>query len=119
MNLETFRKYCLSKKGTSEDFPFDVTTLVFRVGSKIFALTDTEWYPFRFNLKCDPEWAVELRENYESITPAWHMNKKHWNTVEPNGTIDSALIKKMIDHSYDLVYKSLTKSEKIKVDNLK
>jgi predicted DNA-binding protein (MmcQ/YjbR family) len=115
MNLEKFRKYCLGKKGATEDFPFDETTLVFRVGGKIFALTDTEAVPFSFNLKCDPERAIELRENYDCIRPGWHMNKKHWNTVEPDGSIDDALIYDLIDHSYDEVVKTLKKSDREKL----
>ncbi|MFC2130446.1 MmcQ/YjbR family DNA-binding protein [Bacteroidota bacterium] len=112
MDLKLFREYCLSQKGASEDFPFDETTLVFRVGSKIFALTDTENIPYSFNLKCEPERAVELREIHSCIIPGWHMNKKHWNTVEPDGSLSLGLIKGLIDHSYELVFKSLKKSEK-------
>lgn len=115
MNLESFRKYCLSKKGVTEDTPFDETTLVFRVGGKIFALTDMERIPFRFNLKCDPEFAIELREKYECVTPGWHMNKKHWNTVEPDSGISDKSIMEMIAHSYELVLNSLSKKEKEKI----
>jgi predicted DNA-binding protein (MmcQ/YjbR family) len=115
MNLDTFRKYCLSKKGVTEDTPFDETTLVFRVGGKIFALTDIEQVHFSFNLKCDPELAIELREKYECVTPGWHMNKKHWNTVEPDSSISEKAIMEMLDHSYELVYNSLSKKEKEKI----
>ena len=115
MNLDTFRKYCLSKKGVTEDTPFDENTLVFRVGGKIFALTGIEQIPFRFNLKCDPELALELRERYECVTPGWHMNKKHWNTVEPDSAISDKAIMEMLDHSYGMVYKSLSKKEKEKI----
>ena len=114
MNLESFRKYCLSKKGVTEDTPFDETTLVFRVGGKIFALTDIERIPFRFNLKCKPELALELREKYECVTPGWHMNKKHWNTVEPDANISDKAIIEMISHSYELVLSSLPKKEREK-----
>ena len=112
MNLESFRKHCLSKKGVTEDTPFDEETLVFRVGGKIFALTDMERIPFRFNLKCDPELTIELREKYECVTPGWHMSKKHWNTVEPDSSISDNAILEMIDHSYELVFDSLSKKER-------
>ena len=119
MNLNQFRDYCLSKKGVTEDFPFDETTIVFRVGVKIFAISDVEQLPFTFNLKCDPEKAVELREKYSCITPGWHMNKKHWNTIEPDSSISLKLLKELIDHSYELVLSSLKKSEKEKFLKLK
>jgi predicted DNA-binding protein (MmcQ/YjbR family) len=115
MNLDNFRRYCLSLKHATEDFPFDETTLCFRIGGKIFAMTDTERIPFHFNLKCDPEWAVELREHYACIIPGYHCNKKHWNTVEPDVSLEVELIQKMIDHSYHLVFESLKKAEKIKL----
>ncbi|MCK5170530.1 MAG: MmcQ/YjbR family DNA-binding protein, partial [Bacteroidales bacterium] len=103
MNIEEFRNYCLSKKGTSEDFPFDETTLVFKVMNKMFALTDIE-DDFTINLKCDPGKAIELREEYsESVTPGYHMNKKHWNTVIIDGRVPDKLIYQWLDHSYDLV----------------
>jgi predicted DNA-binding protein (MmcQ/YjbR family) len=119
MDLEFLRNYCLSKNGVSEDFPFDETTLVFRVGGKIFALTDVENIPFSINLKCDPEKAVELRELHESIVPGWHMNKKHWNTVFPDKSLPLKLLKELIDHSYDLVFNSLKKTDKINILNQK
>lgn len=110
MDLENLRNYCLAKPLVSEDFPFDETTLVFRVGGKIFALTDVEAIPFTINLKCDPEWAIELREQHSGVTPGYHMNKKHWNTVEPGELMDDTLLIKLIDHSYELVFNSLSKS---------
>ena len=112
MDLENFRGYCLSKKGAREDSPFDETTLVFKVAGKIFALTDLYDLPFSFNLKCDPEKAIELREKYFCIKSGWHMNKKHWNTITPDASISDNLIKKLIDHSYNLVFYSLTKLQK-------
>jgi predicted DNA-binding protein (MmcQ/YjbR family) len=118
MNLETFRKYCLSQKGATEDFPFDEETLVFRVGGKIFALTDTIDIPFSFNLKCDPERGIELREEYQAISPGWHMNKKHWNTIIPDDEISDKLIKELIDHSYKLVFDSLKKAEKDRINRI-
>lgn len=119
MDFEFVRNYCLSKPGVTEDFPFDESTLVFRVGGKIFALTDTEKYPFTVNLKCDPEKAIELRENYESISPGWHMNKKHWNTITPDNSIPIKLLKELIEHSYELVLKSLKISIKNNIINIK
>ncbi len=117
MDIENLRTYCLEKKGTSEDFPFDETTLCFRVGGKIFCLTDTHDLPFAFNLKCDPEWAISLREEFENIRPGYHMNKKHWNTVQPDEFIPLDIIYKMIDMSYDLVFKSLKKADREKILN--
>lgn len=110
MNIETFREYCLSKSGVSESFPFDESTLVFKVMDKMFALTslDTE---FRFSLKCDPEKAIALREEYPCVQPAWHMNKKHWNMVNVDGYVSDATLKEWIDHSYDLVVTSLTRKQ--------
>jgi predicted DNA-binding protein (MmcQ/YjbR family) len=109
MNIEDLRVYCLSKKGVSESFPFDETTLVFKVMNKMFLLTDTE-DDFSINLKCDPEKAVELRERYPSVRPGYHMSKKHWNTVFIDGSIDDGLLYKWIDDSYDLVVSKLTKA---------
>ena len=92
MHIETFREYCLSLHGTTEDFPFGKETLVFKVGGKIFALTHVD--PFEsVNLKCDPEKAVELRERYPAVQPGYHMNKKHWNTVIMDGSIPDTLLK--------------------------
>jgi predicted DNA-binding protein (MmcQ/YjbR family) len=111
-DLTQLREYCLSKKCTSEDFPFDETILVFRIGGKIFCFTDIEHIPFSFNLKCEPERAIELRERYSSITPGYHCNKKHWNTLIPEHSLSIQLIKDLVDHSYDLVFNSLKKSKK-------
>jgi predicted DNA-binding protein (MmcQ/YjbR family) len=108
MNLEDFRTYCLNLKGTSEGFPFDGNTLVFKVQGKMFALTDVEQFG-SVNLKCDPERAIELREEYADIQPGYHMSKKHWNTVQVNGDVDGALLYELIDHSYQLVVASLPK----------
>lgn len=113
MNIEEFRDYCLSKKAVTESFPFDETTLVFKVAGKMFALTDTE-PPFSINLKCDPERAPELREKYKSVLPGYHMNKQHWNTIEVDGSIPDKLLYEWIDHSYDLIVQSLPKAVKTK-----
>jgi predicted DNA-binding protein (MmcQ/YjbR family) len=109
MNIELIREYCLSKKAVTEDFPFGETTLVFRVKEKIFLLVALDADPLQFNAKADPEKAIELREEYSSIIPGYHMNKKHWNTVIIDGTLSTKLIKEMIDDSYDLIVQSLPK----------
>ncbi len=111
MNIEQFRQYCLSKKGVTEDYPFGPDTLVFRVIKKIFAITSIS-RPLKVNLKCDPELAVDLRERYEEVQPGYHMNKKHWNTVDFNGRIQDKELINMIDHSYELVVESLSKKLK-------
>lgn len=119
MNVEQYREYCLSKKGVTEHFPFDDVTLVFKVMNKMFALCGLEHIPFAVNLKCDPEWAIELREEYDgSIISGFHMSKKHWNTVKPNGTISNDFFIKLIDHSYDLVVSGLTKKLQEELKNL-
>lgn len=113
MDIETFRDYCLSKKGVTECFPFDENTLVFKVIDKVFALVDVDEF-VSANLKCNPEWAIELREQYHGITGGYHMNKKHWNTVETNGSVPDKLFFELIDHSYNLVVAKLTgKSKKL------
>jgi predicted DNA-binding protein (MmcQ/YjbR family) len=112
MNIETIRTYCLEKEGAEEGFPFGETTLVFKVAGKIFLLMSLDAVPHRFNVKCDPDKAIELRENYESILPGYHMNKKHWNTVIVDGALPAALIKLMIDDSYDLVKPKVKKTER-------
>jgi len=108
MNIEELRSYCLKKKGATESFPFGEETLVFKVGDKIFLLTGLDSHPTSFNVKCDPEEAIDLREKYpNSIFPGYHMSKKHWNTVVLNGEITLDQAKEMIDHSYELVFNSL------------
>lgn len=108
MNIENFRDYCLMKPEVTESFPFDETTLVFKVCGKMFALTDLEG-SFSLNLKCDPEKAITLREQFPAISPGYHMSKKHWNTIEIDGSIDDKFLYELIDHSYELVVKSLPK----------
>lgn len=110
MNIEELRDYCLKKPGTTEGFPFGEETLVFKVGEKIFLLIGLN-APNRFNVKCDPERAVELREQYEEIIPGFHMNKKHWNTVFTDGRLTFRQLQEIIDHSYDLVLKSLAQKK--------
>jgi predicted DNA-binding protein (MmcQ/YjbR family) len=111
MNIEEFREYCLSKAGVTEEFPFDEVTLVFKVGGKMFALTnlDGEW---SLNLKCDPDKAIVLREQYPAIREGYHMSKIHWNTLMMNGSLNNRLIKDLIDHSYELVRSKLPKSKR-------
>jgi predicted DNA-binding protein (MmcQ/YjbR family) len=115
MNIEEIRNYCLNKQGVTESFPFDQTTLVFKVGGKMFALLSLE-KGSKINLKCDPEYAVELRERYPGVEPGFHMNKKHWNTVDFHSDLPDELLKKWIDHSYDLVCSGLTKKLRRKQD---
>jgi predicted DNA-binding protein (MmcQ/YjbR family) len=116
MDIETFRDYCLAKKATSEDFPFGPETLVLKVGGKIFALTGLDNVEFTVNLKCDPDRAVELREQHTEIQPGYHMNKKHWNTVHFEGGLDQRLLRDLIDHSYKLVVASLKKADREALD---
>ena len=106
MTITFFREYCLAKPGTSEDTPFDENTLCLRVGGKIFAILDIDQFE-SVNLKCDPEWAAELREQFPGIQPGYHMNKKHWNTVMADGSVSDKLILELTDHFYDLVFNSL------------
>ena len=108
MNIERYREYCLTKRGVTEDFPFDNITLVFKVGGKMFALTNVELFQ-SLNLKCDPERAIELRETFNAVQPGYHMSKKHWNTIRIGEDAPDQLLFELIDHSYDLVFDSLTK----------
>ncbi len=113
MNIEEFREYCLSKKGVEETFPFDNETLVYKVMGKMFALTGLENEEFRVNLKCEPSRAIELREEFpEDILPGWHMSKKHWNTVCFETGLEEELLRKLIDHSYELVVAKLPKRDR-------
>ena len=111
MNIESLREYCLSKPAVIETFPFGEDTLVFKVFDKIFLLCGLD-QPDRFNVKCEPERAVSLREEYEEVQPGYHMNKTHWNTVFMNGRLNDMQLKEMIDHSYDLIVSSLPKSKR-------
>jgi predicted DNA-binding protein (MmcQ/YjbR family) len=117
LNIEAFRGYCLGKKGVTEEFPFDENTLVFKVMGKMFALTDLENFE-SVNLKCDPENASQLREEFPAVTPGYHMNKKHWNTVLMDGTISDKLLKTWIDDSYNLVAASLNKQLQLELKRL-
>ena len=109
MNLEQFREYCLSKPSATESTPFGPDVLVFKVGGKMFALAALDEVPTTVNLKCDPDLALDLRDRYEQVEPGYHMNKKHWNTVEIETGIPDVELRKMIDHSYELVVRTLPK----------
>ncbi len=107
MNYEELREFCLSLKGTTESFPFDEFTLVLKVQGKMFALLPLDNPETQISLKCDPERAIQLREEYSAIVPAWHFNKKHWNTVIINPEITKDLLYELIIHSYNLVVAGL------------
>lgn len=108
MDIEAFRDYCIAKPGVTEGFPFDDKVLVFKVMNKMFALVDVDLFESA-NLKCDPERAVQLREQYDGIIPGYHMNKVHWNTVSTRGDVPDKLIIELIDHSYNLIVQGLSK----------
>ena len=109
MDIEQLQQYCLSKPGVEETLPFGPDTLVYKVGGKVFLLTSLDAEDFRFNVKCDPDRAEELREQYPCVLPGYHMNKKHWNTIVADESVSVKLLKEWIDHSYALVVKSLPK----------
>lgn len=112
MNVESFQSYCLSKPDVSEEFPFGDETLVYKVAGKVFALGALDATPLRINLKCDPEFALQLREEYDAVQPGYHMNKKHWNTIIADGSVRDSMLCQWIDHSYDLVVASLPKNKR-------
>jgi predicted DNA-binding protein (MmcQ/YjbR family) len=103
MNIESLREYCLSKPDAEETLPFGPDTLVFKVNNKVFLLAGLDSDPLQFNVKCDPDKAIELREQYDCVLPGYHMNKKHWNTIVIDGTVSAKQLKEWIDWSYDLV----------------
>ena len=109
MDIETFRDYCLAKKGVTEELPFGPDTLVFKVMGKVFALTSLDFTPFRVNLKMQENLAIEYRERYDDVQPGYHMNKKHWNTIIVDGSVSNSQLKEWIDHSYELVFRSKKK----------
>ena len=111
MNIESLRTYCLSKKNVEETLPFGPDTLVFKVNGKIFLLAGLDNDPLSFNVKCDPEKALELREEWACVQPGFHMNKKHWNTIIVDGSAPVAMLKEWIDHSYTLVAGKLPKKK--------
>ncbi len=114
MNVESYRDYCMAKAEVTESFPFDKSTLVFKVLGKMFALSNVDKFEF-INLKCDPEYAIELREKYTEIRPGYHMNKKLWNSVYTDGVLSDKMIKSLIDDSYNLIIAKLPKKERDKL----
>ena len=121
VHIEQLRDYCITKKGVTEHFPFDDVTLVFKVMNKMFLLTGIDAWEqgeTKMNVKCDPEWSLELRGEYDSINPGWHMNKKHWNTVTLNSDVSDQFAFELMDHSYDLIIKSLPKKVQEEWSNL-
>jgi predicted DNA-binding protein (MmcQ/YjbR family) len=113
MDIESLREYCLGKKAVSEEFPFGDATLVFKVRGKIFLIVSLDQSPLQFNVKCDPEKAIERREAHDAILPGYHMNKKHWNTVLVDGSLGEKLLLQMIDESYTLVVRSLAQKDRL------
>jgi predicted DNA-binding protein (MmcQ/YjbR family) len=107
MDIESLRNYCLSKAAAEETLPFGPDTLVYKVGGKIFLICSMNAEPLQFNVKCDPEKVIELRERYECVQPGYHMNKKHWNTIVVDGTVSNSMLKEWIDDSYELIVDSL------------
>ncbi len=118
MHIEQFREFCLNKKGVTESFPFDEDVLVFKVLNKMFALTSLSSPEFKVSLKCNPEKAILLRDEYESIIPAFHMNKKHWNSVNVETLMDDTLFIELLNHSYELVIKGMTKKDKLILESM-
>ena len=112
MDLADFRAHCLTKPNVAEVTPFGPNTLVFKVGGKMFALASLDDVPPHVNLKCDPERALDLRDRYEDVQPGYHMNKKHWNTIALSGGVPDAELRRLIDHSYELVVASLPKAQR-------
>jgi predicted DNA-binding protein (MmcQ/YjbR family) len=117
LNLEFFRSHCLSKPGVTEEFPFDENTLVFKVLGKMFALTDLDQFE-SINLKCHPEKAILLREQYDAVRPGYHMNKRHWNTILMDGSVSDRELRAWIDDSYALVVASLPRSKRLELEDL-
>ena len=115
MDYNSLREYLLGKTGAYEDFPFDFDTLVIKVSKRMFALIPLNTEPLRVNLKCDPLEAILLRQEHDAITPGYHMNKQHWNTVMLDGSLPDELVRKMIDNSYNLVVKGLTRAQRARL----
>ncbi len=117
MNIETLREYCLSKRSVEETVPFGPDVLVFKVMGKMFLLLPLNQEKLQFNVKCNPEKAIELREQYDCVQPGYHMSKQHWNTIHVDGTVSTKLLKEWVDDSYNMIVESLPK--KIKEEFLK
>ncbi len=118
MNIEELRDYCLSKKGVEECFPFGEDTFVYKVMGKMFLLVGSDAHPLEANMKCDPDKAIELRDNFSCVQPGYHMNKKHWNTVVFDGSVSRKQLEEWIDDSYNLVVESLPKKLKAELNVL-
>jgi len=118
MHFESIRDFIIKKPGVTEEFPFDKSTLVFKVMGKMFALLPLERIPASINLKCDPERSLELRDTHEGITPGFHMNKTHWNTILLESDVSSQLLAELINHSYELVVAKLTRALKADLETL-
>ena len=119
MNIEEIREYCITKPGVTEGFPFNDTALVFKVAGKMFALLDLSEDSHGLSLKCDPELAIELREQHPEVTPAWHFNKQYWNSVDLTGHAPASKIRQWIDHSYALVVHGLKQVDREALNNLR
>ena len=121
MNLDNYYEFCISKKAATEHFPFDEDTLVFKVGNKMFALANLSGFENgnpTANLKCDPNRAQELRAEFKDIQPGYHMSKVHWNTINLNKNVSDKIVFELINHSYQLVFESLTKKLQSEIENL-
>ena len=112
MNIETLQRHCLSKKAVTEETPFGPDNLVYKVGGKMFLLASLDTVPLRFNAKCDPDEALQLRETHPCVLPGYHMNKTHWNTIVVDGSVSDKVLKEWVDASYELVLASLPKKLK-------
>ena len=119
MNIESLQQYCLAKKGVTEETPFGPDNLVYKVGGKMFLLASLDTIPLRFNVKCDPEEAVQLRDAYSCVLPGYHMSKKHWNTIVADGSVADKLLQQWIDASYTLVFDSLPNKTKQEISLIK
>lgn len=117
MDIETYRELCLSFKGVTEEFPFDNKTLVFKVQNKLFALLDVETFE-KVNLKCEPARALDLRETLAGVSPGYHMNKKHWNSINTSSDVSDMLLIELTKHSYDLVVSGLSKTMREQLNSL-
>jgi len=113
MNVEEIHNYCLNKREVTEGMPFGDTVVVYKVAGKIFLLVSLDETPLQFNAKCDPEKAIELREQYGCVQPGYHMNKKHWNTIKVDGSASDKLLMEWIDHSYDMVVKGFSQKQRM------
>lgn len=118
MDVEEFRSYCLAKPGTTEDMPFGPSVVTYRVMGKIFAFSALDAIPHSVSLKSDPERAIELREQYDAIQGAYHLNKKHWSSIRMDGSVPVSVVRSMIDESYRLVVSGLRTSERAALDAL-